>query len=307
MKKINIFKILLFTALFPLILASCEDVVEVELNEENIDLIAVEAYLNTKSTDNIYVKIERTLAVDETAVNPPINNAIVEISDNEATPNSVILAEDGNTGVYRLPENTAYETVAGRTYHLNITTPDGILITGSDYLQEIENLDTVKVNLSARGDYEFLAIFISSQETPNEGHYYKWDIYINNNMLYESENMAFASDELVDGNYIQDFEIFTDFYADEDEDEDRVLYEGDTIYVEQLSISEAAYDFYIGMMNQAFTGGPFSVPPANIPGNLTSSDGKRVLGIFSARDISPGSPIIIGEDNFTPLSQEISN
>lgn len=307
MKKINRYRIHLLTAFSLLILASCEDVVDVKLNNENIDLIAVEAYLNTKNTDNVYVKIEKTLPVDEAAVNPPINNAIVEISDNEASANSIILAEVGNSGVYRLPENTTYETVTGRTYHLNITTPDGLVITGSDYLQKVETLDTVKVNLSARGDYEFLAVFISSKETEGLGNYYKWNIYVNNKLLYKSEDMTFASDELVDGNYIQDFEIFTDFYADKDEDEDRVLYEGDTVYVEQLSISKAAYDFYTGMTNQAFTGGPFSVPPANIPGNLSSSNGKRVLGIFSARDISPGTPVIIRKNNFTPLNQKRPN
>ena len=302
--KRNINNILLLAAVFTLLLSSCEDVVQVDLNEENLDLIAVEAYLNTKSSDNVYVKLEKTLPVDQAAENPAISNAVVEISDDQAEPNTIILAEDGNTGVYRLPENTTYEAVTGRTYHLKITTPDGVVISASDYLQQVENLDTMKVNLSARGDYEFLAIFISSQETQGLGNYYKWDIYINNKLLYQSEDITFASDELVDGNYIQDFEIFTDFYADEDEEEDRVLYKGDTVYVEQLSISEATYDFYIGMSNQAFSGGPFSVPPANVPGNLSSSDGKRVLGIFSARDISQGNRVIIGDNNFTPLNPD---
>ena len=302
--KRNINNILLLAAVFTLLLSSCEDVVQVDLNEENLDLIAVEAYLNTKSSDNVYVKLEKTLPVDQAAENPAISNAVVEISDDQAEPNTIILAEDGNTGVYRLPENTTYEAVTGRTYHLKITTPDGVVISASDYLQQVENLDTMKVNLSARGDYEFLAVFISSQETEGPGNYYKWDIYINNKLLYQSEDITFASDELVDGNYIQDFEIFTDFYADEDEEEDRVLYKGDTVYVEQLSISEATYDFYIGMSNQAFSGGPFSVPPANVPGNLSSSDGKRVLGIFSARDISQGNRVIIGDNNFTPLNPD---
>ena len=298
--KSYIKNILLFAPVFTLMFTSCEDVVQVDLNDENIDLVAVEAYLSTRNHDNILVKLEKTLAVDETAKNPPINNAVVEIFDDEAEPNKVTLTEIGNSGIYRLPEDKTYKAVSGRTYNLKITTTDGIIITASDYLQEVENLDTVKVNLSARGDFEFLAVFISSQETPGPGHYYKWDIYINNRMLYQSENLTFASDELVDGNYIRDFEIFTDFYED---DEDKVLLKGDTVYVEQSSISRDVYDFYLGMVNQAFSGSPFSVPPANIPGNLTSSDGKRVLGMFSARDISPGNIVIIADDNFNPLYQ----
>ena len=93
-----------------------------------------------------------------------------------------------------------------------------------------EKLDDTQINLSARGDYEYLAVFINSQETPGEGNYYKWDIYINNELLYESEYLAFASDELVDGNYIYDFEILTDL---EDNEEDKVFHMGDTVRVEQ--------------------------------------------------------------------------
>lgn len=302
MKLLSYYKIPVLILLFVITLSSCEDVVHVDLNNENLDLVSVEAYLDNRSRNNIYVKLERTLPVDRTENNPPINDAVVEIMDGEAASNTIILNEIENTGVYRIPENTGYKVVPGRTYHLKITLTDGTVITASDYLEKVETLDSVKVNLSARGDYEFLAVFISSQETPGPGNFYKWDIYINDRLLYESGNLTFASDELVDGNYIYDFEIFTDFYEDE---EDKVLRKGDTVYVEQLSISQAAYDFYIGMVNQAFSGSPFSVPPANLPGNLTSSDGRKVLGIFSARDVSQGNLVIIGDDNFAPLTSRI--
>ncbi|MFV0590085.1 MAG: DUF4249 domain-containing protein [Draconibacterium sp.] len=298
MKKIYLFKTAVLSLLSVFFLTACEDVVEVDLNDSDIDLFAVEAYINTKPADNVYVKIEKTLRVDQAETNPAVNNAVVEISDNETIPNTVLLEEQGNTGVYKLPGNTVYEAVPGRTYHLTITTPDGTVITASEYLQQVEKLDETKINLSARGDYEFLAVFINSQETPGKGNYYKWDIYINNELLYESEYLAFASDELVDGNYIYDFEILTDF---EDNEEDKVFHKGDTVRVEQLSISETTYDFYVGLMNQAFSGSPFSVPPANVPGNLTSSDGKRVLGLFSARDISVGESIVINDSNYQPL------
>ena len=89
-----------------------------------------------------------------------------------------------------------------------------------------------------------------------------------------------------------------DFLSEEDEKE---FHMGDTVYVEQLSISKSAYYFYYGMVNQAFSGGPFSVPPANLPGNLTSSDGKKVLGLFSARDISLGNTVVIDSTNYTPI------
>jgi hypothetical protein len=49
------------------------------------------------------------------------------------------------------------------------------------------------------------------------------------------------------------------------------------------------------MFNQAQTGGLFSVPPANIKGNFTSSDGNEVLGLFTAHDVSTSNSVIIDE------------
>ena len=302
MKTAQIIKGIIILLFAIVAFTSCEDVVDVKLDGEDIDLIAVEAYINTKAENNVYVKLERTLAVNQTTQNPVISNAVVQLSDNAATPNTVTLEEQGNTGIYLLPAETSYPGVTGRTYTLTITTPDGTVITGEEYLQEIETLDSVKVNLSDRGNYEYLGIYINSQETPGLGNYYKWDIYINGEFLNDGEDLAFASDELVDGNYIYDMLILLDW---EDEEEDKILHQGDTIVVEQLSISEAAYEFYWGLDDQAWAGGPFSVPPANVPSNLTSSDGKRILGLFSARDISVGNTVIIDDSNFTPLKSSI--
>ena len=302
MKTAQIIKGIIIILFAIVAFTSCEDVVDVKLDGEDIDLIAVEAYINTKAENNVYVKLERTLAVNQTTQNPVISNAIVQLSDDAATPNTVTLEEQGNTGIYLLPAETSYPGVTGRTYTLTITTPDGTVITGEEYLQEIETLDSVKVNLSDRGNYEYLGIYINSQETPGLGNYYKWDIYINGEFLNDGEDLAFASDELVDGNYIYDMLILLDW---EDEEEDKILHQGDTIVVEQLSISKAAYEFYWGLDDQAWAGGPFSVPPANVPSNLTSSDGKRILGLFSARDISVGNTVIIDDSNFTPLKSSI--
>lgn len=312
MKKIKTHIIFFCTLILAVILYSCEDVVEVDINNEDLDLIAVEAYINTNTANNIFVKLEKSLPIDDARENPAVNNAIIEISDDEAVPNTVILEENGESGIYMLPEKTHYNAVPGRTYKLTITTNDGVVITGEDYLDSIETLDTVKVNLSPRGDYEYLGIFINSQETPGEGDYYKWDIYINKRLLYGADDLAFASDELVDGNYIYDLEIFTDWYDEEEENKegeiesDKILLLGDTIQVVQSAISRAAYDFYLGMQNQAFSGSPFSVPPANIANNLSSNDEKRILGIFSARDISLGNSVIIDSTNFTPLVPSIN-
>ena len=42
-------------------------------------------------------------------------------------------------------------------------------------------------------------------------------------------------------------------------------------------------------------GGLFSVPAANISGNFTSSDGKEVLGLFTAHDVSVSNHVVIDD------------
>lgn len=312
MKEFKSYILPLFILAFVITLSSCEDVVQVNIENNDLGLITVEAYLTTTGHNNVFVKLEKSLPVDDASENPPINSATVELSDDQTNPNTVILQEIGNSGIYVLPENKSYLAEPGHTYKLTITTPDGVVIIGEDYLQKVENLDTVKVNLSSRGDFEYLAVFVSTQETPGPGHYYKWDVYINHKLLYGSENLSFANDELVDGNYVYDLEIFTDWFDDEEEnkdgqvDSDKVMLPGDTIQVVQSSISRTVYDFYLGMQNQAFSGSPFSVPPANLPGNLTTNNGEKVLGLFSARDISLGNTVVIDSTNFVPLERSIN-
>lgn len=295
MKKL-VYLIFIITVL----LSGCEDIVEVELNSEDIGLISVEAMVNTKPENNISVIIEKSLPVSTIQQNPPVNNAIVEISDNAAIPNKIILEEIEESGVYKLPENTSYLTIPGRTYKLTITLPNGVIITGEEKLVKVEPIDTMRINLSARGGFEFLGIFINAQETPGIGNYYKWNIYKNGIFMNKPEQSTFVDDILVDGNYIFDFEIFTDFYPP-DEEESKILRIGDTIFVEQLSISKSEFQFYSALNEQTFTGSPFSVPPANIPGNLSASNNKRVLGLFSVNDVTQSNKVVIDSVNYTPF------
>ena len=57
------------------------------------------------------------------------------------------------------------------------------------------------------------------------------------------------------------------------------------------------------MVNQGQTGELFSVPPANIKSNIISSDGREVLGMFTANDVSVSNTIIIDEKTVSGLKK----
>lgn len=271
---------------------SCEDVIDVKLSDENLNLIGVEASITTIDEPTVF--LYKTLKVDQDVTYPGISGATVTISDNATPANQILLTEDpAKPGHYQVPNDKNYLGVAGREYTLNIQS-QGVTLTAKDKLAKVEPIDSIEVVPSQRGEKRFLGIFTYGKEPKGLGNYYKWDIYVNDTLVHNADRLAIASDEFVDGNYISKLEIFTDFY-DTTKPEDRKLKLNDTIQVKQTSISEFDYNFYFQMFNQSSTGSLFSVPTANINSNFTSSDGKPVLGVFTARDISVSNQVIINQ------------
>lgn len=270
--------------------SSCEDVIDVNLSDENLNLTGVEASITTLDQPSVF--LYKTLRVDEDVTYPGISGATVTITDNASPANLITLTEDPQkTGRYIVPSGKSYTGVAGREYTVTIVA-NGVTLTAKDKLSKVEPIDSIQVVPSQRGEKRFLGVFTYGKEPKGIGNYYKWDIFVNDTLIHEADRLAVASDEFVDGNYISKLEIFTDFY-DINKPEDRTIRLNDKVQVKQTSISEFAYNYYFQMINQSATGGLFSVPPANIKSNFTSSDGKPVLGLFVARDIAVSNNVTV--------------
>lgn len=292
----SVFRLLTFTVflIFTVLLTSCEDVIDVKLSEQDLNLPGIEASITTKDEPTVF--LYKTLRVNQDEAYPGISGAEVIISDDETPVNQITLVEDvAIKGLYTIPENSHYQGVAGREYTLTIHS-QGVTLIAKDMLAKVEPIDSIQVIPSLRGDKRFLGVFTYGKEPKGLGNYYKWDVFVNDSMLSKTNQMAIASDEFVDGNYISKLEIFTDFYENKKEATDRKIKLNDTVYVKQTSISEFAYNFYFQMINQANTGSLFSVPPANIKSNFTSSDGRPVLGLFTARDVSVSNRVVVDQE-----------
>lgn len=293
-------KAIIFILAISAFFVSCEDIVEIELSDKDISLYAVEAKIT--SDNNPYVLLYKSQLVTSNAEYPGVSGATVVISNKSKPNKSIVLHESTERqGLYLPRQGSFYWGDPGEEYTLTIMV-DGVTISATEYLAPVEPIDSIQVKPSNRGDNLFLGIFTYGNEPAGLGNYYKWDIYINKRLLYPSDYLVIANDELVDGNYIDGFEIYTDFH-DPDEPDDRILNLGDTIQVKQNSIPMFAYNFYYQMLNQGQTGGLFSVPPANIKSNFTSSDGRDVLGLFTASDVSASNKIIIDETIISGLKK----
>jgi len=284
-----VFIILLVSAAF---FTACEDIIEVDYGENTKILYAVEAKITTER--NPYVYLYQSQRVDDDNAYNGVSNALVKVYETNTPSNSFTLIEHANyKGLYGIPSEINFRGEIDKSYTVEIEV-NGIVISATEMLHRVEPIDSIQIKPSLRGDSIFLAVFTYGDEPEGIGDFYKWDIYINDSLLNDAFNLVIASDELVDGNYVNGFEIYTDFH-DPDEPEDRMLNIGDTVQVKQTSLSEFTYNYYFQMLNQSQTGGLFSVPPANIQSNFTASDGSVVLGLFSANDVSASNKIVIDE------------
>ncbi|MGV8964571.1 MAG: DUF4249 family protein [Candidatus Saccharimonadaceae bacterium] len=299
MKAINL-KAIIFLLSISTFLVSCEDIVELKLSDKDIGLYAVEAKITTNN--NPFVLLYKSQLVSSDADYPGVSGATVVIADNSTPQKSITLQESNERkGLYIPMKDTFFLGVKGREYNLTITV-DGVTMLATEMLAPVEPIDSIQVRPSNRGDKLFLGIFTYGNEPAGLGNYYKWDIYVNKRLLASSKYLIIANDEIVDGNYISGLEIFTDFH-DPKKPEDMILNLGDTIQVNQTSVSKFGYNFYSQMSNQGQTGGLFSVPPANIKSNITSSDNRHVLGMFTANDVSASNTVIIDEKILSGLKK----
>jgi len=272
---------------------ACEDVINVDLNEEDSGLYAVEAKITTQ--DQPYVFLTKGLPVNVDEEFEGISNAVVTLTDDASPVNSIVLEEDRDRkGYYTVPEGKSYPGIPSREYTVRIEI-EGVELSATDQLSVVEKIDSISIWPSLRGDKRFLAIFTYGMETPGPGNYYKWEIYINGTLLNNAEFISIANDEMVDGSYVNGLEIFTDYHNPHVPAERKLQYL-DTVYAKQISISEFAFDYYVQLINQSMGGGLFSVPAANIQSNFVSSDGKEVLGLFTAHDVSTSNVVIIDDE-----------
>ena len=205
-------KKLLYTLLFTsaIIATSCTDVIDLDLDEQDLDLLVVDAKITTQ--ENVYVYLTKSVSVTSEIANPGVSNVSVTITDNAQPANSINLEESSTIpGYYSVPEGESYVGQVGLTYFLQVIY-ESDTVTAEAYLQEVPKIDSVIIKPSERGDGMFLGIFLFCQEPAGIKNFYKWDFFVNDTCKDELEYTSFSDDRLYDGNYVDSIELFTDYH-----------------------------------------------------------------------------------------------
>ena len=245
-----------------LLWSSCEDVIDINLNDADPQLVIVGVVTNRLNRQQ--VTISRTVAFGEDRAADPVSGADVEVAAGsgevyrfvEQAPGSYVAAN------FRGRENERYELrvrVAGREFTATSTMPN--LVTADSIGTAIRNL--------FGEEQKFISI--KFQDPPNVANYYRYLWSVNGSTF---ETLHVTRDKFNDGKYIS--EDLADF--------DVELASGDSVIVQMQCIDKATFDFW----NAVQSTNPGTAAPANPP----SVFGDGALGYFSAHAMSELSTVV---------------
>ncbi len=248
---------------------SCEDVIEVDLNEGQTRLV-IDASINwlkntTGNEQSIRLSLTAPFFNEDVQ---PANGAIVSISDLNG--NTFNFIEDGNTGTY---SNSNFIPVIDGIYTLSIVY-NNELYTATETLKSVTPIDFIE----QKDDGGFLGEDIELKA------FYTDPANIENFYFFEfvSDFSPIPTLEVYEDRFTDGNQIFG-FYSDED------LEPGNVITIRNHGVSERFYNFMFTLLQQGSEegGGPFETQPATVRGNCinqTNSD-NFPFGYFKLSEV----------------------
>ena len=265
--------IYLLTLLF---FASCEEVIDVDLNAAEPRLVIDAAIKWEKGTDGSLqtIRLTTTAAYFDDEV-PAVSDAIVTITNSQNTVFTFVEFE--NTGYY---ECDNFIPVLNESYTLTVIS-DGETYNATEILKPVPVIDAITQTADGgfTGDNPEVKIFFTDNGATD-------DFYL---FSYLSPADPYPSYEVLEDRLIQGNQSFSS-YSDEDLDS------GDVTSLYIAGISERYYNYMriLLSISGGGGGGPFQSPPATVRGNIVNPTNieNYALGYFSASEIDYRSVII---------------
>lgn len=251
---------------FPLLaiaaLASCQQVIDIELNSKDAAIV-IEANI-TDEPGPYTVLISKSVNFSDPNTFPGVSGAFVVVADDAGNSDTLI---ETSAGVY---VSNSIQGVAGRTYSVRVTA-DGKTYTAQSSMPNAITLDSLVVEASGGFGGSQYYIIPQWQDPAGTGNYYRCVEYVNGErvgaFLYDD---AF-SDGLVNGQPLLNFETALEL--------------GDTVRVEMQCIDPAVYLYFYSMEQTANNN---TAAPANPESNFDND----ALGYFNAHTMSVRTVVI---------------
>lgn len=263
------------------ILSSCQEVIELDLNEGDAQRLVVNGWMTDQpGRQEVQLSLTTSYFFDEEP--PTVSDAIVTVSDGSET----WTFTEVEPGTYRPGSEVVGE--AGKTYTLNID-HEGETYQASATLRASNPMDSIYVRFfDPEEEFGFPAdpyysVRLWTEEPAGEGDAYLWYTFVNGFGIRDTlRELTLVEDSFYDGAMIEDLEIdFVDIGTE--------AVTGDTLRLEQWNIGLESYEVLISILNQTdFQGGLFDAPPANVQTNVSNG----ALGLWGAASIVEKTTVI---------------
>jgi hypothetical protein len=265
-----------------LVLSSCEDVIQVKLDEGS-KLIVIDAFINDlPQTQEVVLTSNDSYFSNQAA--PPITTAQVEVKD--LNTGKVFLFPHTGGGKYRLPADSVPSMMkVNHQYELKVKY-DGKEYISTSTLNRAAGLDSISAVLDEDGGLlgpggqkGAYYCFLSAKDKVDTNTDYYWIKTSRNDTLFDKAadlNTAIdgtggaVSGVPVDSLSFTPPATFLGFKA---------YKKNDKCQVEIHSISKECYFFLLQAVTQINNGGLFATTPENVKTNIVTPSGSKVKGV----------------------------
>lgn len=257
-------KNILAGGLLALFFASCQDVVDLDLDAADQQIV-IEGIL-TDQPGKHRVQIVQSVPFDQPNQFPPVSGALVTIADDAGLLDTL---PENTPGVYETQKLT--QGIAGRTYTLRVVA-EGKTFTARSTMPAAVPFDNLRAEADFGGDFSLVTEF---QDPAGLGNFYNFSVQVNGE---RKPNIFTLNDELTDGNFVKRA-LF---------EPDLELLSGDSVTVEMFCLDPIEYK-YLLTLELTLGGGPIG---GSTPSNPDNNFSGACLGHFSAQTVRVKSVII---------------
>ena len=263
--------------LFVLVFTSCEDVIDVDVQEATTRLV-IEASLDwEKGTtgNNQTIKLSKSTPYFDANTNVSVTNASVKVTNNNSAEEFVFTHQ--SNGLYT---TTQFVPVINDSYTLEVIY-DGETFTANETLTPVTDITEITQSIEDGFENDVLEFNVIFTDPEDEENYYLFKTQRRGDLLPELED---GDDEFVNGN-----EITWWFEKQEDEDTDKIeeYKPGDIVDISFFGISEAYFNYIRILIEQSEGAGLFSSTPVPLRGNCVNitTPGNYAYGYFRVTQV----------------------
>lgn len=252
------FKIYIYLYCSIVLFSSCDKVITLPI-KDNESKVVIEANI-TDQPGPYFVKLSRSINLNETNLFPVIDNGTVIIYDNTGIKDTLKYTSEG---IYK---TKVIRGVYGRTYNLEVNV-DGKKYTAETTMPYKINLDSLRINffnINGKNQFGIIPVYTDPVEIGNSYRFIqKINDTLDNNYNIFNDNLNNGKiNQRPLGNGNKDITI-------------KIL---DLISVEMQCISPSTYLYFYTLNQQSGAGPGGGTAPTNPPNNINGG----ALGLFSA-------------------------